>query len=267
MTIKEYVAKRKRELKEEVSHFSTPIKMVIVQVNDDPASDTYIRGKIRDSEEVGIQAELIKLPVTTTQLELSTLIKRLNQDSSVHGFIIQMPLPKAIDEEYIKTLVSPAKDIDGFHPLSKFSPCTPLGIINYLKEENIVLDGRNAVVIGRSNIVGKPMARLLMKENMNVTVLHSHTFKDDLQFYVAHADLIVIAIGHKYFLNHSFSYKKDAVLVDVGINRVDGVTYGDIEPEQNVRLQTPVPGGVGLLTRLTLLCNLTEAYKNALFHH
>ena len=171
-----------------------------------------------------------------------------------------MPLPKQIDEEIIKLAVDPAKDIDGFHPLTKMDPCTPKGIINYLRDENIPLCGKNAVVIGRSNIVGKPMARLLLSENCTVTTVHSRTPKEDMKFYIEHADIIVIAIGKAGFLDRSYNYKPDAVIVDVGINRIDGKLHGDAERDLPVKLQTPVPGGVGLLTRLTLLTNLMQAY-------
>ena len=155
------------------------------------------------------------------------------------------------------------KDIDGFHPLSKLNPCTPMGIIDYLKHENIEIEGKNALVIGRSNIVGKPMAKLLLNNNATVTVAHSRTPKEELDKYLANADIIVVAVGRKYFIDNQ-KMKKIAVIVDVGINRVDGVLYGDVRPGQDVYLQTPVPGGVGLLTRLRLLKNLMEAYNNGI---
>ena len=209
-------------------------------------------------DELGIKADLIKLPLETTQEQLLKVIDELNKDNVHDGFIVQMPLPKGIDEEAIKLAVSPKKDVDGFHPLSSLVPCTPKGIINYLHFEKIPMQGKNAVVIGRSNIVGKPMAKLLLKENMNVTVLHSKTTPEDMAFYIAHADVIVVAIGKAGFLDNRFQYKKDAVIIDVGISRTEDGLKGDAIPNLPVGLQTPVPGGVGLATRLALYENLLE---------
>lgn len=256
MTIKEYVKAKKLEMKNLVLSMEKLPKLVIVQINEDEASYAYIRGKLKDAAELGINAELIKLPLETTQEELLKKIDELNHDDSVDGFIVQMPLPKQINEETVKLAISPNKDVDGFHPLSKLDPCTPRGIMNYLKSENIVLQGKNAVVIGRSNIVGKPMARLLLGANANVTVLHSKTSFEDMSRYIANADIIVIAIGKANFLDNRFVYKKDAVIVDVGINRLEDGLHGDAIRDLPVALQTPVPGGVGLLTRLALYENL-----------
>lgn len=264
MLIKEYVINQKQKLKADVAALPRAPRFSIVQVNQDPASDVYIRGKINDANEVGIEARLIKLQPTITEEYLFEVIEQLNHDPFVDGFIVQMPLPKHISEQAVKEAIAPAKDIDGFHPMSKFNPCTPQGIINYLKSENINFTGKNAVVIGRSNIVGKPMQRLLLNENCNVVQLHSKTTATDMAFYVAHADIIVVAVGKKYMLNRSFTFKPTAVIVDVGLNREDGISYGDVEPNLPVQLQTPVPGGVGLLTRLTLLENVLEAAKNGI---
>ena len=255
MTIKEYVAKRKEEIKAEVASMSRKPKLVIVQLNEDEASKAYIKGKLKDAAELGVE-ELIKLPIETSQEELLLKIDELNKDNSIDGFIVQMPLPRQIDEEKVKEAVSPSKDVDGFHPLSTLNPCTPQGIINYLKSENIEFCGKNAVVLGRSNIVGKPMAKLLLKENCNVTVLHSKTSEEDKNFYISHADIIVVAIGRQFFLDQRFNYKPSAVVVDVGINRDETGLHGDAVPNLPVRLQTPVPGGVGLITRLALYENL-----------
>ena len=255
MTIKEYVAYRKEEIKAIIASKEVKPSLTIVQVNDDPASNAYVKGKLKDGTELGANVNLIKLP-TTTEPELLDLIDKLNNDSSVDGFIVQMPLPNGIDEEKVKLAVSPSKDVDGFHPLSSLYPCTPLGILNYLKHEGIDFKGKNAVVIGRSNIVGKPMAKILLAQNCNVTVLHSKTTPEDMRFYVKHADIIVIAIGRAGFLDKSFEYKDSAVVVDVGITRTDEGLKGDAEKDLAVRIQTPVPGGVGLLTRLALFENL-----------
>lgn len=256
MTIKEYVKAKKLEMKNLVLSMTKLPKLVIVQINEDEASYAYIRGKLKDAEELGINAELIKLPLETTEAELLKKIDELNHDDSVDGFIVQMPLPKQINEETVKLAIAPEKDVDGFHPLSKLDPCTPRGIMNYLTSENIPLQGKNAVVIGRSNIVGKPMAKLLLAANCNVTVLHSKTSFEDMSRYIANADIIVIAIGRANFLDNRFVYKPSAVIVDVGINRLEDGLHGDASRDLPVALQTPVPGGVGLLTRLALYQNL-----------
>ena len=261
MTVKEYVKQRKEEIKELVSKMDNVPSLTVVQVNEDAGSNAYVKGKLKDSSELGIPANLIKLPLDTTEEELLELIESLNNDDSVTGFIVQMPLPKQINEEKVKNAISPKKDVDGFHPLSELNPCTPQGIMNYLHSENIEILGKNAVVIGRSNIVGKPMAKLLTKESANVTVLHSKTTAEDMKFYIEHADIIVVAIGKAGFLDNRFNYKKDAVIVDVGISRSEDGLHGDAIPDLPVKLQTPVPGGVGLLTRLALMENLLKLNK------
>ena len=261
MTIKEYVKFRKEQLKNEVASLEVPPHFVIVQLNEDDASNAYVRGKLKDSAEIGVNAELVKLPTSTSEAELLKLIDKLNHDSKVDGFIVQMPLPKQINEETVKLAISPDKDVDGFHPLSKLNPCTPQGIMNYLKYENIEFLGKNAVVIGRSNIVGKPMAKLLLKESCNVTVLHSKTSLEDMKRYLENADIVVAAVGRQHLIDEKFNFKPSAVLVDVGINRDETGLHGDILPDRPVRLQTPVPGGVGLLTRLALMENLLKIKK------
>lgn len=262
--IKEYVSTMLMQLQNEVATFRVQPVFYIIQVNDDPASNSYIKGKLNDAAQVGIDAVLTKLPETTSEEELLVLIKKLNKNPAIDGLIVQMPLPKHINEEKIKLAVNPLKDIDGFHPLSPFDPCTPKGIINYLMRHEYQISGKNAVIIGRSNIVGKPMAKLLLKQSANTTVLHSKTKPEDMAFYLGHADIIVCAVGIPYFLDQRFDYQKEAIIFDVGINRVDGVLRGDVLTELDVTYQSPVPGGVGLLTRLTLLENLLEAYKNGI---
>lgn len=261
MDIKNYVARGKELLREKISAQKATPCLVVVQVNDDPASNSYVRGKLKDCAEIGMLARLEKYPEDISEKELLQVIDRLNHDDSVHGFIVQMPLPKHIHTKTIELAIDPKKDVDGFHPLSHFTPCTPLGILRYLKEENVSFENKNAVVIGRSDIVGKPMAKLLLKENANVTVLHSKTSPSNLEAYVAQADIIVVAVGKAHFFSPSV-IKKDAVVVDVGINRGENGLVGDCVPNLPVFLQTPVPGGVGLLTRFTLLENVWEAYQN-----
>lgn len=263
MTIKDYVVMEKAKIKNQVETMPVKPHLFIIQVNDDEASTAYVNGKLRDCAEVGVRADLLKLPMTISQVDLIKQIDKLNKNSDVHGLIVQMPLPKQIDEDAIKFAVNPLKDVDGFHPFSKMTACTPKGIIDYLTFEGVTFQGKNAVVIGRSNIVGKPLAKLLTSKNANVTILHSKTKPEDMNFYLEHADIVCIAIGHKGFLTGEH-LKKTAVVVDVGINRFEGKLYGDAEPNLDVALQTPVPGGVGLLTRLTLIKNLIEAYQHGI---
>ena len=258
MTIKEYVKARKEEIKLQVSKMDKKPNLVIVQLNEDEASKAYVKGKLKDAAELGINAKLLKFPVDFTEKQLLKEITKLNKNKKVDGFIVQMPLPKQINEETVKLAIAPAKDVDGFHPLSALNPCTPQGIMNYLHHEGVEFLGKNAVVIGRSNIVGKPMAKLLLKESCNVTVLHSKTSKEDMARYLKNADIVVVAVGRKHLIGKEFEFKKDAILVDVGINRDEEGLHGDIEPNLPVKLQTPVPGGVGLLTRLALIENLLK---------
>lgn len=263
MDIKQFVAKRKEELSLEVASFKRKPKLAIIQANENPASDAYIRGKVKDALEIGAEPLHLKFSPSISEEELLQQIAKCNEDPSIDGLIVQLPLPEHIGEDKVKFAVSPAKDVDGFHPLTSFDPCTPKGIVDYLTEEGFPFSGANAVVIGRSNIVGKPMAKMLLKKNCNVTVLHSRTSEEDKAWYIGHADLIVIAIGKEGFLDGRFAYKESATIVDVGINRgEDGKLHGDALPGLPVKLQTPVPGGVGLLTRLALMENLVKAYKN-----
>ena len=261
MIVKEYVKQRKEEIKELVAKMDKKPSIAIVQVNEDAGSNAYVKGKLKDAAELGVSADLIKLPLDISQEELLKVIDELNNDTVHDGFIVQMPLPRQINEDTIKLAVSPKKDVDGFHPLSPLSPCTPKGIMNYLHSEGIQILGKNAVVIGRSNIVGKPMAKLLLKESANVTVLHSKTTFEDMARYIANADIIVVAIGKKHFLDNRFKYKDTAAVIDVGISRDEDGLHGDALPNLPVKLQTPVPGGVGLLTRLALYENLLEIAK------
>lgn len=261
MTPKEYIKVRKEELKDEFAKLSKPANFVIVQVNEDAGSNAYVKGKLKDAVELGVNATLLKLDINISEEELLNKVDELNKDPNVDAFIVQMPLPKQINEEKVKLAVAPNKDVDGFHPLSEQVPCTPLGIMRYLKHEGVDFIGKNAVVLGRSNIVGRPMAKLLLNESCNVTVLHSKTSKEDMARYIANADIIVVAIGKMHFLNETFTYKKDAIIVDVGISRDETGLHGDALPDLPVKLQTPVPGGVGLLTRLALYENLLSICK------
>ncbi len=263
MEITEFVSARKAALRKKIQSMDRPPHLMIVLANDDPASASYDRGKMKDGGEIGAVVEMTKLDPSVSEGELLAKIDEFNEDPEIDGIIVQLPLPKHISEEKVKKAVSPAKDVDGFHPLSPFYPCTPYGIILYLEQIGFPFRGKNAVVLGRSNIVGKPMAKMLLSKDCNVTVLHSKTSEEDKAFYIRHADLIVVAIGRQGFLDNRFSYKKDAVIVDVGINRgEDGKLHGDAVPGLPVALQTPVPKGVGLLTRLALMENLVKAHES-----
>lgn len=253
--IKEYVANRKLVLKEELKE--TNLRAVIVQVGNVEASNRYVRNKIKDLEEVGIKTELLHFDEHISEEALLLAIKGLNNDEFVTGYLVQLPLPKHISEEKINLAIDPTKDIDGFHPLSKTIAATPLGIYTYLKDQNFEFSGKNAVIIGRSNIVGKPMHKLLLDANMNVIMLHTKTTEEDKRFYLEHADLIIVAVGKAGILNHSYKLKESAVVFDIGINfSPEGKLIGDCEPNLPVAFQSPVPGGAGLLTRLAVIKNL-----------
>ena len=260
MEIKEYVKSRKLYLTSLINNLEDKPKLIIIQVNEDEASNAYIKGKIKDLNEINALYEHIKLPLDITEAELISNIDKYNKDDTVDAILVQMPLPKHINEEHIKQAINPIKDVDGFHPLSPYAPCTPKGIMDYLEHLNYDFKDKNALVIGRSNIVGKPIAKLLLAKDANVTIVHSKTSKDNLNFYLKHADLIIVAVGKKYFIENQ-ELNKDAYIIDVGINRVDGKLYGDCAPNLDVALQTPVPGGIGLLTRLAMLENLILCFN------
>jgi len=259
MEIKEYVAKRKEELKSFFAGKKDVPFLTIVSVGDDPASAAYVKGKTKDLAEVGFGYELLRLPATASEEEVLSILKIKDEDPAVSGILVQLPLPKQIRESAINKTIVPEKDVDGFTPLSPYDSCTPKGIVMYLTAIGFPFRGKNAIVIGRSQIVGKPMAKLLLAKGCNVTVLHSRTSRQDMEFYLKHADLVVVAVGKEGFLDSSYPINENAVVVDVGINRgKDGHLHGDCCPNLKVSLQTPVPGGVGLLTRLALLENLKE---------
>ena len=262
MDIREYVHFSKEAIKKEIASFSRVPCLSIITVGDDPASEAYVRGKKKDASEVGINALHSVFPSDVSEEEVLSLIRKQNEDPSIDGIIVQLPLPRHISEQKINETVSPLKDVDGFTPTSRYKPCTPKGIVDYLAFSDFPFSSSNAVVIGRSQIVGKPMAKMLLEKNMNVTVLHSKTKEEDKAFYIAHADLIVVATGRRGILDSHYRYKPSAYVMDVGINRDEtNHLHGDCEKGLPVAYQSPVPGGVGLLTRLALLTNLLEACK------
>lgn len=261
LKVKESVKVRADELKK----FGVEPTLAVVLVGEDKASQTYVRAKEKACNEYGIKSVAHRLSENTTQNELLALINVLNLDDSIHGILVQLPLPKHIDTNVVLAAIDPRKDVDGFHAvnvgklvsgLDGFVPCTPLGVMEILKEYGIDVAGLNAVVIGRSNIVGKPMANLLLNASATVTVTHSKT--TNLKEICKNADLIVAAIGKPFFLKADM-VKDGAVIVDVGINRLDdGRLVGDVDFDEvapKCSYITPVPGGVGPMTIAMLLNN------------
>jgi len=243
--------------------------LAVVIVGENPASKVYVAGKIRDCEEVGITSREYALPASTTQDELLALVSELNNDDSVSGFIVQLPLPSHIDEKTILDAIDPKKDVDAFHPINvgkimigdyDFLPCTPAGVMELLEEYKIDISGKECVVVGRSNIVGKPQAMLLLHKNGTVTVCHSRT--KNLSDVTRRADILVVAIGKGEFVTGDM-IKEGAVVIDVGMNRNDeGKLVGDVHFEsakEKASYITPVPGGVGVMTRAILMKNAIKA--------
>ena len=239
--------------------------LAVVLVGDDPASAVYVRGKESDCHECGIESRMLRLPADTTQDQLLEQLKQLAEDKSVHGILVQLPLPAQIDEQAVIAAIPPAKDVDGFSPVNVgrmmigeecFLPCTPAGCIEMLKSTGVPITGKRAVVLGRSNIVGKPAAMLLLRENATVTICHSKT--DHLAELCAEADILVAAIGKAKFVTGDM-IKPGAAVIDVGINRLEnGKLMGDVDfasAEPVAGAITPVPGGVGPMTIAMLMQN------------
>lgn len=259
MDIREFVKTEKEKLKKHIINMYEKPTIYILQVGDHQASNAYIKGKLKDAEELGIDAVLKKYPQNFQQHKLVEEIKHLNSDPKCSAMIVQLPLPSEFNEDYILDQIDPSKDVDGFLKTSKVNPCTPTGIMDFLENGlKLKLTGKNALVIGRSNIVGKPMARMLLDKNCTVSVAHSKTKISDLKRLVSRADIIICAVGKRNMLNNDeFKFKKSAILIDVGINRnEEGKLCGDCESVSGIRYKSPVPGGVGLLTRLALYKNL-----------
>lgn len=247
--------------------------LAIILVGEDPASQVYTKHKVNDSTETGLKATLETYPATMTEADLLARIRQLNADPSVHGILVQLPLPKHLDSHKVIETISPAKDVDGFHVASAgalmvgqpgFWPCTPYGCLKMLDSIGYELKGRHAVVIGRSNIVGKPMALMLLGRDATVTVCHSRTA--DLKAHTLQADVVVAAVGRRNVLTADM-VKPGAVVIDVGMNRDDaGKLCGDVDfagVREVAGWITPVPGGVGPMTRAMLLVNTIEAAERA----
>lgn len=264
----------KNELKEKVAKYKEQgieITLAVVKVGNDPASAVYVINKEKACEYVGINSKTLALPEETTEEELLNVVKELNEDKNVNGILVQLPLPKHIDESKVLLTIDSTKDVDGFHPVNvgkmvigedTFLPCTPAGIIEMIKRADIDIEGKECVVIGRSNIVGKPMAMLMLKENATVTIAHSRT--KDLKEVTKRADIIVAAIGKAKFVTADY-VKEGAVVIDVGMDRDEnGKLCGDVDFESVSKVAsaiTPVPGGVGPMTVTMLLVNCLRSVE------
>lgn len=264
----------KDELRDEVQKLKAEGKnacLAVVQVGNDPASSVYVNNKKKACAYIGIGSKSYELPEKTTEAELVSLVEDLNRDKEVNGILVQLPLPRHIDEDKIIRTISPDKDVDGFHPVSVgrlwigekgFLSCTPAGIIQLLKRSGIEIEGKECVVIGRSNIVGKPMAALLLRENGTVTVAHSRT--KNLKEITRRADILIVAIGKKQFITADY-VKEGAVVIDVGMHRDENnhlcgdVYFDDVAPHTSAI--TPVPGGVGPMTIAMLMNNCVETMR------
>lgn len=253
-----------------VKQLDTAPNLVVIQVGNDPASSVYVRNKERTAERVGINSETVKLSKHITQDELLEIIDKYNHFTSVNGILVQLPLPKHIDEQVILEAISPMKDVDGFHPLNvgklnigqkQMIPSTPAGIMELLKANHIELEGKHVVIVGRSNIVGKPLAHLLLEENATVTVAHSRT--KNLKQLTQMADILVVAVGQPELITKDY-VKTGAVVIDVGINRTESGLKGDVDfnrVKSKVAAITPVPGGVGPMTIAMLMNQTYQAYR------
>ncbi|MDE5412244.1 MAG: bifunctional methylenetetrahydrofolate dehydrogenase/methenyltetrahydrofolate cyclohydrolase FolD [Bacillaceae bacterium] len=271
---KELAASKRQEMKVEVEQLSKKgivPGLAVILIGEHPASKSYVTGKVKACEEVGIRSLLIEKPEDIAEEELLNLIDSLNNDKDVHGILVQLPLPKHISERAVIEKISPEKDVDGFHPISigkmmigeeTFLPCTPFGIVEMLKSKEIKLEGKHVVVIGRSNIVGKPVGQLLLNENATVTYCHSRT--ENMKDLTKQADILIVAVGKANFVDASY-VKEGAAVIDVGVNRLDtGKLCGDVvfdEVKEVASYLTPVPGGVGPMTITMLLHNTIISAK------
>ncbi len=271
---KELAQKLQQEMTQEVTELKEKglqPGLAVILVGEDPASQVYVRNKERAANNIGMYSVVYRLPETTSEAELIAKIEELNHDDKVHGILVQLPLPKHINEDLVLDTIDPAKDVDGFHPMNlgnlfagkpTMIPCTPAGIMELIKLSGLDLAGKNAVIIGRSNIVGKPMAHLLLQANATVTICHSKT--KDLPKVAKQADVLVVAIGRANFVTADF-VKEGAVVIDVGINRDENNKLtGDVKFDEVAPLTsyiTPVPGGVGPMTITMLMRQTIDAAK------
>ncbi|AUD22341.1 MULTISPECIES: bifunctional methylenetetrahydrofolate dehydrogenase/methenyltetrahydrofolate cyclohydrolase FolD [Bacillus cereus group] len=272
----EVAEKKRAQLKEEVVKLKEQgivPGLAVILVGEDPASRSYVKGKEKGCEQVGIYSELIEFPETITEERLVAEIDRLNGDDRINGILVQLPLPKHIEEKAIIERISPEKDVDGFHPISvgrmmtgqdTFLPCTPHGIVELVKETNLDISGKHVVVIGRSNIVGKPVGQLFLNENATVTYCHSKT--QNMKELTKLADILIVAVGRPKMVTADY-IKEGAVVIDVGVNRLEtGKLCGDVDFDNVLDVAgyiTPVPKGVGPMTITMLLHNTVESAKRA----
>ena len=283
---KQVAADMRAELKDEVAKLKEQgivPGLGVILVGEDPASQSYVRAKERACEDIGIYSDDNRLPADTSQEDLIALIKKMNADPKINGILVQLPLPKHINESEVLLTIDPAKDVDGFHPMNVgkmmvgeegFLPCTPHGIIQLLIRSGVTIEGANVVIVGRSNIVGKPLANMLIqkKDKGNATVTVCHTRTKDLAHHTRQADIIIAAAGRPNTITADI-VKEGVVVIDVGINRVEDATkkkgyrlVGDVDFEavkEKASLITPVPGGVGPMTITMLLYNTVESAKKA----
>lgn len=265
--------KIKDEVKEEISKLTQngeTVCLAVVLVGNNKASEIYVKNKISCCDYVGMQSRLVRLDETATQTEIIDTVDKLNKDKSVNGIIVQLPLPKGIDEDTVLNSIDFRKDVDGCHYIQKgklftqknqLVPCTPMGVMTLLKEYKIPVDGKNVLIIGRSNLVGRPLAELMLQGNATVTIAHSHT--NNLSKIVKNSDIVCVAIGKANFITADM-LNKNTVVIDVGINRDSlGKLCGDVEKAaiDKVKYITPVPGGVGPMTVTMLIKNTLTAYK------
>ncbi|MFA9457288.1 bifunctional methylenetetrahydrofolate dehydrogenase/methenyltetrahydrofolate cyclohydrolase FolD [Halalkalibacter sp. AB-rgal2] len=268
---KELAAKKREQMKAKVKGLVeqnvTP-GLAVILIGENPASQTYVRAKQKACADVGIYSRLIERPESISEIELLQEIDLLNNDPAIDGILVQLPLPKHITEQAVIERIAPEKDVDGFHPISigkmmtgedTFLPCTPYGVVEMMKEAKLQLEGQHVVVVGRSNIVGKPVGQLLLNENATVTYCHSRT--KDMRGLTTQADILIVAVGRPKFIKAD-DVKDGAVVVDVGINRVDGKLCGDVDfddVKEKASYLTPVPGGVGPMTITMLLENTIQS--------
>ena len=273
---KKIAAELRKELKEEVSNLKIKYKKVpglsVILIGDLAPSQIYVKNKEKSAIEVGLKSNIIKYPDTVKEKVILDKIDELNKDETVSGILVQLPLPKHIDKQKVIEMIDPLKDVDGFHPTNvgnlssgyqSMIPCTPLGCYLLIKNIESDLDGKKAVIIGRSNLNGKPMAQLLLKENCTVTITHSKT--KDLKAECLAADIVVAAVGIPELVKRDW-IKKDAIIIDVGINKTDKGIVGDVafdEVSKNAKAITPVPGGVGPMTIACLLKNTIDCFKRS----
>ncbi|WP_310603473.1 bifunctional methylenetetrahydrofolate dehydrogenase/methenyltetrahydrofolate cyclohydrolase FolD [Anaerosporobacter sp.] len=264
----------KEELKQKATEYKADgveVTLAVIQVGEDPASSVYVGNKKKACEFIGIRSLAYELPEETTQEKLLELVRELNERADVNGILVQLPLPSHIDEDLVIKTIAPEKDVDGFHPQSVgalsigqkgFVSCTPAGVIQLLKRSNISIEGKECVIVGRSNIVGKPMALLMLRENATVTICHSRT--KDLKEVTKRADILIVALGKPKFITSEY-VKDGAVVIDVGIHRDENnklcgdVDFADVESK--VEAITPVPGGVGPMTIAMLMNNCMESVE------